>query len=234
MHRTLPRLLAIAAAAVAPALTSTAWANRPLTTDTADVLPDGSSQLEVFAERLRAAGEPSVNGWTAQISHGIGYRTQLSAAFSRARAEGESASGLVVGGKTWLVELGDSSPGLTLGYGLTAEKAPGDSWEQDGVYVMLIGTQPVGDSLLLHGNLGWERSRLAKRNSTTWAIGAEWSATEVIDLVAETFGDDRGKPMWSIGALWQVMPNVSVNTSYGMSRDTPRVKQWTFGFQIDF
>lgn len=230
MSRPLPRLIVVAAALVA----TSSWANRPLTTDTADVIAAGTNQLEVYASRETASGTPSANGFTAQLSHGIGHQTQLSFALDHARAGGQSASGLLVGGKTWLIELGDSSPGVSIGYGLTAVKAPGDSWEHDASYLTLIGTQPLGKGLLLHGNLGFARSQLARQNSTTWALGAEWSATESVNLIAETFGDDRGKPTWSAGALWQLMPRFSVSTSYGVTRETPRIKQWTLGFQLDF
>jgi hypothetical protein len=230
MSRALPRLLFVAAAIVS----TSSWANRPLTTDTADVIAAGSNQLEVYASRVTASGLPSENGFTAQLSHGFGHQTQLSFALSHARASGESASGLLVGGKTWLIELGDSSPGVSVGYGLTASKAPGDSWQHDTSYLTLIGTQPLGKGLLLHGNLGYARSQVARQNSTTWAVGAEWSASESVNLIAETFGDDRGKPAWSVGALWQLMPRFSLNTSYGVTRETPRIKQWTLGFQLDF
>jgi hypothetical protein len=230
MSRALPRLL-IAVMAVA---STSSWANRPLTTDTADVIASGTNQLEVYASRVTASDLPSENGFTAQLSHGFGHHTQLSFAFDHARASGESASGLLVGGKSWLVELGDTSPGVSLGYGLTGVKAPGNSWKHDASYLTLIGTQPLGHGLLLHGNLGFARSQLARQNSTTWAVGAEWTATESVNLIAETFGDDRGKPTWSLGALWQVMPRFSVNTSYGVTRETPRIKQWTLGFQLDF
>lgn len=221
---------ALALAIAAPC----AWANRPLTTDTADVIAEGANQLEVYAARATASGLPSEHGWTAQLSHGFGYRTQASFAFSRARAGGETASGLLVGGKTWLLELGDASPGVSLGYGLTAAKAPGESWEHEGTYLTLIGTQPLGSALLAHANLGWVRSAAAKQNSTAWAVGLEFKATDAVNLIAETFGEDRGKPTWSVGALWQVAPAFSLNTSYGQSRETPRARLWTLGFQFDF
>jgi hypothetical protein len=230
MSRSLPHLLVVATAIVS----TSAWANRPLTTDTADVIAAGSNQLEVYASRVTASGLPSENGFTTQLSHGFGHRTQVGVALSHARAGGESASGLQLGGKTWLIELGDTSPGVSVGYGLTGVKAPGQSWEHDTSYLTLIGTQPLGKGLLLHANLGFARSQLARQNSTTWAIGAEWSATESVNLIAEAFGDDRGKPTASLGALWQLMPRFSVNTSYGVTRETPRVRQWTLGFQVDF
>lgn len=230
MFRALPRLLFVATAIVS----SSSWANLPLTTDTADVIASGANQLEVYASRVTANGLPGENGFTAQLSHGFGHQTQLGFALSHARASGESASGLLVGGKTWLIELGDTSPGVSVGYGLTVVKAPGDSWEHDTSYITLIGTQPLGKGLLLHGNIGFARSQLARQNSTTWGIGAEWNAAENVNLIAETFGDDRGKPTWSVGALWQLMPRFSVNTSYGVTRETPRIKQWTLGFKLDF
>lgn len=230
MFRPLPRLLCAAMAIVS----TSAWAGRPLTTDNADVLAAGANEVEVYASRATATGAPSENGVTAQFGRGIGHRTQLGIAFSRARAGGVSASGLHVAGKTSLIELGDSSPGVSIGYGLTVVKPPADSWEHDASYLMLIGTQPLGTGLLLHGNVGFVRSQLAGQNSTTWAVGAEWNAAESVNLVAETFGDDRGEPTWSVGALWQLMPRFSVNTSYGTTRETPRVRQWTLGFKVDF
>ena len=113
------------------AFASAALANRPLNTDTADVIEPGTNQLEVYASHVTASGVPDENGWTAQLSHGFGHRTQLSAAVSRARAGDASATGALLGGKSWLIELGEADPGLSFGYGITGVKAAGDSWRHE-------------------------------------------------------------------------------------------------------
>jgi len=212
---------------------SGAAANRPLTTETADVVDDGDHQLEVYAAHDSAGGQPSVNAWTAQLSRGIGVRTQLSLAVSRDSSDGVSGNGLLLGGKTWLIEVGETAPGLAVAYGLTGARGGGESWQHDESYLLLAGTLPTGRALL-HANLGTSHSALAHQSRTLWALGMEYMTENKLTLVAETFGDDRGKPTLSFGLLWQLADTFSLNTSYGATYESPRVKQWTLGFQLDF
>ena len=209
-----------------------AWAGRPLNTETADVVDAGVVQLEGYASRVTASGAPTARGWNLQLSGGVGYRTQLAIAASHAHADGMSAAALLLGGKTWLIELGDDSPGVALAYGLTQARPGGDSWRQDTRYLTAVGTQPFG-KLLVHANLGWTRSALARQTTTSWALATEYAAADKLSLAAETFGDDHGKPVVSVGALWQAARRISINSSYGVTFDHPRVRQWTLGFLLD-
>jgi hypothetical protein len=222
------------AALVLYALASAAWANRPLNTETADIVEPGVLQWETYAARSTASGASAETGWTSQLSYGIGHRTQLGGGYSRSSAGGDTAAGLFLGGKTWLIELGDTQPGVTFAYGLTGLKAPGASWRHDGSYLTLVGTQPFGHSLLGHANLGWVRSAIAGQDRTVWALGFEYSTGARVDVIAETFGSDRDKPTASFGLRWSALDKFSVNTSYAVSFENPRVRQWTLGLLLEF
>lgn len=209
-------------------------ANRPLTTETADIVPAGDVQFETFGARTRVAGQPGDTAWTTQAGIGIGWRTQLNVGATRSRAGGESTTLMALGGKTSLIELNDTRPGLTLAYGLTSVRPPAQSWHRDTGFLTLVGTVPVGADLLLHGNLGRLRSALDDRTATTWALGLEYTTPFAIDLIAEAYGERHGRPMRSFGARWQASERFSLNTSYGSQRDTPRLRQWTLGLELDF
>jgi hypothetical protein len=216
------------------AVASPTWANRPLNTETADIVEPGVFQWETYASRSTASGAPAETGWTSQLSYGAGHRTQLGGGYSQSRDGAESAAGIVLGGKTWLIELGDAQPGVTVAYGLIGIKAPGASWRHDGTYLTLVGSQPLGSSLLGHANLGWLRSSLTKQDTTNWALGFEYSTGAKVDVIAETFSSDRDKPTVSFGLRWSPLDKVSFNTSYGVSFENPRIRHWTLGLQLDF
>lgn len=211
-----------------------ASANRPLNTETADIVPRGEVQFETFAARERSTGSPGATTWMAQAGIGVGFSTQINLGHARSRSAGETASLLVLGGKTSLIDLGETSPGLALAYGIDRVRLPGMSWQSDTRFVSLAGTLPVGDALLLHANLGSSRSAIDQRHSTTWGLGAEWSLPMRLVLIAEVFGDDHDKPVLGAGLLWKLTDRFSLNTSYGVATERPRIKQWTVGLEFDF
>jgi hypothetical protein len=232
---TRPTLLLRSAAFAAGLLAGLpAAANRPLNTETADIVPRGEVQFETFAARERSTGSPNATTWTVQAGIGVGLSTQINLGHARSRSAGETASSLALGGKTSLIDLGETSPGLALAYGIDRVRLPGMSWQSDTRFVSLAGTLPVGDALLLHANLGSSHSSIDRSRSTTWGLGAEWSLPRRLVLFAEAFGDDRDKPVLGAGLLWKLSDRFSLNMSYGVATERPRVRQWTAGLEFDF
>src|SRR5678816_3807327 len=98
-------------------------AARPLATDDAGVLNSAECEIDTFVERSRVRDEPSYLGGSLQAGCGIGLSTQLSVV--GARFDGDPATTqLGLAGKTALIALTDSGPGLTVGYACLLYTSP--------------------------------------------------------------------------------------------------------------
>jgi hypothetical protein len=97
-------------------LAASAHAGRPLATEDADVLDRGRCEAEGFYARLDPSGADATRGWTLQGACGIGGRTQVAPAYSRARSEGDRSEGLLLGGKTGILGREGDATGLTLAW----------------------------------------------------------------------------------------------------------------------
>ena len=91
------RVLA-SAAALALLMPVAAMAARPLVSETADALERGRCELEGAALGVQARGEPRTRALDLLVACGIGWDTQLSAAYSRARAGNQTGQGLTLAG----------------------------------------------------------------------------------------------------------------------------------------
>ena len=224
--------LALAAALIA--LAGTAQAGRPLATEDADVLERSQCEAEGFYARLSAGGLPDTRGWTLQGACGIGGRTQVALAYSRARSDGITGEGLLLGGKTGIITRSGDGLGLTLAWGLTGAKLRGGSFEHELTYLNLVATREIAPSWTGHANLGWVRSESARTNSTTWNLAIEKSLGNGIDLMGEVYGDDRSDEWLGLGVRWAASDKLSLNASYATQNDSPRVRLWTVGFKYSF
>ena len=213
---------------------SSAQANRPLTTDTADTILHHRCQFEPFLASTRSSGSPTIRSTVLQLNCGVREDTQLGMAYSRSTADGERSELLSAAGKTNLVELKDGQTGFAVAYGVSAAKDSSTSWTHEGSWLYAIATRTLREGLLLHGNIGWSRSQSARQNSTTWATALEWSPSPKLTLSAEAYGDDRNKPWIGCGAWSPLTEQFSINASYGVQRSNPRVKQFTAGFNFEF
>ena len=216
------------------AFAASAQAGRPLATEDADVLEPGQCEWESFAARTRADGEAGVRGWTTQFGCGLGARTQAALAYSRARSDGATAEGLLLGGKTQLLARQDDATGWTLAWGLAAAKPPGGSFEHDTTYLNLVATRALGEGLTGHANLGWLRSQSAHASSTTWNLAAEQAVGAGVDLMGELYGDDRSETWLGLGARWTPSEHLSLNASWARQGGAASARLWTLGVKFSF
>lgn len=226
------RLTLLAAAALT--LAGTAHAGRPLATEDADVLGHGQCEAEGFYSHLKPSGVDAVKGWTLQGACGVGTHTQVAIAYSRARSGGETAHGLLLGGKTGIIARAGDGVGLTLAWGLAGEKGTGSSFEHELTYMNLVATRELASSWTAHANLGWARSERADANSTTWNLAIEKALANGVDLTGEVYGDDRSDEWLGLGARWAASDRLSLNASWATQNESPRVRLWTIGFKLAF
>jgi hypothetical protein len=220
----------IAIATVGLCASLPALADRPLVSDTADVIPTGTCQVESAASRLTSSGVPSARAIGVVFSCGVGGAHQPALGYARARAGGSTEQGFNLGAKTTLVEPADGRPGFGVAYGVGLSKSGSGSFEHDGSSVIGLLTRALGDGLLGHVNLGWSHSRLERASSTVWSLGMETGG----DLVwaADLFGDDRSRPWASAGLGWSVLDRFSVNAAYAVQFENPRVRRFSLGLKV--
>lgn len=236
-----PRLRAglhLAAIAVALALAPSAHAGRPLVTEDANVLDRGACELESFAARARERDAPSTRSISVQAGCGIGLDTQLALQAVRTRG-GEAGDTLALVGKTALRAPTDDSAGFTIAYALGADRPRDDpGWRRfraETGTVLGVLTAPLGVATL-HANLGWTRQRSSGTNSTLWAVAVEREqALGPVDLMAETYGDDRSAPWLALAARWAVIPErLMLDASYGVQTASGHPRLVTVGVKFAF
>ncbi len=225
--RHIAALLCLAAAA-------SAQAGRPLATEDADVLERGACETEGYAARQTLAGAAAVDALALQFGCGFGWNSQAALGVARERSAGASTIGWGVSGKTAIVERADGGTGITLAWGLGAQRAPGGSMKHESSFLTLVATRAWAGGWLAHANLGWARSESASANATTWNLAVEKPVGGGVELMAEVYGDDREQPWLGTGVRWSVTERFSVNASWSVQNESPRTKLWTLGFKLAF
>lgn len=214
------------------ALTPFAWADRPLASETADVIDDGACQVEAWGGRATASGTAAVRGLAGVFSCGVGSATQLAIGGSDERGGGVTVRTLVVGGKTTLLAPADGRTGFGIAYALDNVHVPGEGSKFDNVDIVGLATREIAPGWLMHLNLGWNRSRSTHLNSTVWSVGFETTHNPTIAF--DVFGDDRGRPTTSAGVGFSITRDLSINAAYAQQWESPAIRQWTLGAKIVF
>ncbi|HOB65439.1 hypothetical protein [Ottowia sp.] len=74
----------------------------------------------------------------------------------------------------------------------------------------------MDDRLVLHLNLGALYDKSQRRTRMTWGVGSETQLAASTWLVAETFGQNTGRPYWQVGVRhWLVRDRVQVDATAG-------------------
>ena len=195
----------LAAGALVAMGATSAFAGRPLTTEDAAILPAGRCQLETWIDR----SDDAATGWLVPACN-LGLGTELQAGFARTRIDGQARfSEAYVQAKTLLREMTDGEPwgvGLVLGVIRRPRNEMHRGW--DNPYAIVPFTQSIcGTPLTFHANVGWSRDRETRRDVTLWGAGIEAAIDPRITLLAETYGENAGKPFVRIGGRWSAIPN---------------------------
>ncbi len=229
MHHPFHPLTALAGALLLGS--AAAWADRPLVSETADVIGPGQCQIETGLARQSASGVPSQRLADVLGSCNVAAHSQLGISLGSARQSGGTDLNLGLGGKTTLKMPQDGAIGYALAYGITSEKASGQGWRHGSTRLFGVATQELAKNLLGHLNLGWLRTESERANSTTWSVGMEGDTG--LRWAADIFGDDRSRPWMSAGLLFPLADKISANLAYAQQFERPRVRQWTLGFKLE-
>jgi len=225
----LSALFVLALCASAPRL---AWADRPLVSETADVIERGACQVEAAAATSRASGSPNARELGAVFTCGMAFDTQPALAYGRSRAGDVREEVLLLGAKTTLRAPDGARPGFGVAYSVGATKEPALSWRREELNVVGLISMEIAKGLLGHANLGWSRSRSARQSTTTWSLGVETVGD--FTVAADAFGDDRGRPSVSAGVGYAFGKGLSANLALATLFETTRVHQWSIGAKLVF
>lgn len=191
----------------------------------------GECLVESAFARLTGAARYSLRSASVIGSCGVGAQTQVAAGWQRESGGGASARGVLLGGKTNLLGVSESQTGFGVAYTLTGNNASG-SWKQDGVTITALASREIRKGLLVHANLGWQRSKTDRTSTTLWSFGFEtvgdvwWSG--------DVYGDDRGRPGAQIGVGYTLLPSISATFTYGLRFERPRERQASAGLSFSF
>lgn len=215
-------------------LAAPAQAGRPFTTEDAGVLEARDCEWEGVGARLKADGSDTARALSTQVACGLGASTQLGLAYGRAQAAGASAHSIGLNGKTRLSQDAKAPLQWTLAWGGATLKEPGTQHKMDTLYANLVASQAYANGWTAHANLGAVHSRLAKQDSTTWALAAEKAVGGGVDLGAELYGDDRSEPWVGLGLRWGVSDRFSLNGSWARQGGSDGARLLSVGFKLSF
>jgi hypothetical protein len=217
----------LAVAPLAPVL-----ADRPLVSETADVIEAGACQIEAATGSIRASGVPSLREHSGVFTCGFAGHTQPGVTYLRSSGAGTKSERLQVGAKTTLQAPGTDRPGLGVAYSIAALQVPGTTLRLEDTAIVGLLTTELRHTLLGHVNIGWTRSRSARQSSTLWSLGIE--TTGDFTIAADVFGDDRERPSASAGLGMALTPRFSANLAYAVLFERPRVRQVSLGAKLEF
>ena len=209
---------------------SPAWAGRPLVTEDAGVLDDGSCELESYIARYN---RPYVNLRWMQLGCGTGLNTQINAGAGRENTGSGNATIASASGKTSIRQLTAEQSGIAVAYSVLAGDHA-DHMRHESTEVKAVLTVPQ-QHWLLHANIGFIRAP-SSTTKTTWALALEHcNAIGPIDLMGEIFGDDRDAPTAQIAARWTVIPGrLFLDSSWGAQFNSAKSRQASIGLKLAF
>jgi hypothetical protein len=224
---------ALAALCVGLLAAAQVHADRPLVTETADVLGPGQCQLEAAAARARPSGAPSQNEAGATFSCGTPLDTQLAVTYVQLRSSDLDVKGVVLGGKTMLRAPAEGRIGFGVSYSVAGVQEAGAAFETEAYTLLGLTTVELTRGLLGHANLGLRRSQTERLQRTVWSFGLETDGSDLV-FAADLYGNLRSGVLASVGAGYDFGGGFSLNAAYAYQFEAPRVRQWLIGAKLEF
>lgn len=221
---------------ICAAASHAAQAERSRLDDGVDVVERGDCEIEATAQRRKLRAEPPERESALRLGCGIGWGTEWALAWASTRSNGARDDARGFEGKTSLRERAGSLPGWTLAYGVAAERsAGGGRWRRSEQFIAIEATLQPAAGWLAEAKLGTARQRNPRRDTTLWSLGLEHGLSENIEAVAELSGDDRDRPLASVGLRLQIWPEHAVLAlSYGLKLTPQRERRFGLGITFEF
>lgn len=181
-----------------------------------DVAEAGDCDIELGRERKHIRGDTPERESSLRLACGIGWKTELEAAFSRRHGSGARDQAIALEAKTTLRERERGSVGWALAIGVASQRGSAVGWRRSEQFVALEATIEPARDWLVEAKLGAARERNARIDKTLWSMAVERTVSDGVELRAELEGDDRGRPLMAVGLRWMFWPEHAVlKLSYG-------------------
>ena len=225
IRTSIPTLCAAAVGFAGLLACQAAHAARPMITDDARVVDPKSCQVESWVQKNRGSTEY----WALPACNFTG-NLELTLGGARIRDNaGVRTTDVVFQGKTLFKPLEPNgwAVGLTFGNIRHPDVPPARGAMGDLYAYVPASFSFQGDRFVLHTNLGWLHEKETGRHRMPWSIGSETQLNERIWLIAETFGQNRGKPSYQAGfRYWLVTDRVQIDTTYGNRYGSGTQQRW--------
>lgn len=202
-----------------------AHAARPMLTDDARLTDAHACQVESWIKFNRNGTEK----WALPACNPGG---NLELTFGGAIGEdqrGARTSDVVIQAKTLLKPLESNGYGVafTLGMVRHPDVTPGGNLSGDAYFNVPVSFSRFDDAFVLHLNLGAVHTRNDGETRATWGIGSETRLDAANYLIAESFGQDRGKPYYQLGwRHWLIPDSMQLDTTYGNRFGISDMERW--------
>ncbi|MDR0771478.1 MAG: hypothetical protein LBE75_09870 [Burkholderiales bacterium] len=202
-----------------------AYAARPMTTDDARIVDSKSCQVESWVQFNRDSTE-----YWALPGCNFTDNLELTLGGARTRQDGKTqTTDVVLQGKTLFKTLEPNGWGWGLVVGNTRHPNTHTDHSPIGnLYAYVPASFSfLDDRVLMHANLGWLREKESVRHRMTWGLGSEIELNERVWLIAETFGENQGKPLYQAGfRFWLVRDRVQIDATYGDRFGNDTKERW--------
>ena len=184
-------------------------AARPMITDDARIVDAKACQLESWVKK----NPDSTEYWALPACNFTG-NLELTFGGARTREDGTiRTTDVVMQGKTLFKAMDTDGWGIGLAAG-TVRHPQADT--RDWYAYVPTSFSFRDDAVVVHTNVGWLREGEPRHNRLTWGLGTEAQLTERTWLIAETFGQNQGKPFHQLGLRhWLVPDRIQLDATYG-------------------
>ncbi len=202
-------------------LATPSHAASPMVTDDARIVDARACQVESWVTSYRGSTEYSI-----QPACNITGNLELALGATRTNAHGHSqTTDVVLQGKTVLRPLQANGWGLALAAGSVGH--PQAAARRDWYAYAPVSFSLRDDALQVHANVGWLRDGAARRDRLTWGLGTEIQLSARAWLLAETFGQNQGRPMHQLGLRYSLVPDrVQLDATDGNRNGTHLRERW--------
>lgn len=200
-----------------------------MVTDDARIVDAKACQLESWVKDSRGRSEY----WALPACNFTG-NLELTLGGARASAIGQApTTGVVLQGKTIFKALETNGWGIGLAAGM-ARPPQTAAGQRDWYAYVPTSFSFHDDAMVVHANVGWLRDGQSRRDRLTWGAGTEARLAERTWLIAETFGQNAGKPFYQLGLrIWLVPDRIQLDATYGDRNGGNRQERWlSIGLRI--
>ncbi|MDR1367125.1 MAG: hypothetical protein LBJ76_00205 [Candidatus Accumulibacter sp.] len=195
-----------------------------MNTDDARVVDSKACQIETWTKRTPSGTEH----WALPACNFTG-NLEMTLGGVRGKNDGIWNTATVLQGKVLFksLETGAWAWGLVFG-NAHRSKAHASAELSSERYAYIPASFSFRDKrFILHTNIGWLREKAGHKDRMSWGIGSETQLTKSTWLVAETFGQNRGKPFYQIGLRhWLIPEHVQIDATYGDRIDGVTGERW--------